>query len=144
LDLRETAMCGRLIPMRRSTLTLETAFGTHAIHIEIPETAAEQQAGLKFRANVPERTGMLFLYGVGQEVTMWMKDTRVSLDMVFIRADGRVHRIEAQTEPLSHTVVPSRGPVVAVLELAAGSAGRLGLKPGDRAVHPAFTGTGRV
>jgi uncharacterized protein len=130
--------------MRRSTLILDTAFGAHTIQIEIPETVAEQQAGLKFRSSVPERTGMLFLYGVGQEVTMWMKDTCVSLDMVFIRADGRVHHIEAGTEPLSQTVVPSRGAVVAVLELAAGSAQRLGLRPGDRVAHPALARTGRI
>ena len=79
---------------------------------------------------------MLFLYPAPQEVTMWMKDTPVSLDMVFIRADGRVHRIEANTEPLSETIVRSKGGVAAVLELAAGSSARLGLKGGDRAVHP--------
>jgi uncharacterized protein len=124
--------------MRRSTLTLHTMLGAHAIEIEIPETVAEQQTGLKFRPSVPERTGMLFLYDTSQEVTMWMKDTQVPLDMVFIAVDGRVHRIEARTEPLSQTVVPSRGAVVAVLELAAGAAQRLGLEPGDRVVHPVF------
>jgi uncharacterized protein len=124
--------------MRRSTLTLETAFGAYAIEIEIPETVAEQQTGLKFRSLVPERTGMLFLYDASQEVRMWMKDTHVSLDMVFIKPDGRVHRIEARTQPLSQWVVASRGNVLAVLELAAGSAEQLGLRPGDRALHAAF------
>ncbi len=124
--------------MRRSTLILETASGTHSIDIEIPESMAEQQAGLGFRRQVPPGTGMLFLYPASQEVSMWMKDTHVSLDMVFIKADGMVHRIEAATRPLSRTVVPSRGDVVAVLELAAGSARHLALEPGDQVVHPAF------
>lgn len=74
---------------------------------------------------------------------MWMKDTRVSLDMVFIKTDGEVHRIEARTQPLSQTVIPSRGGVAAVLELAAGSAEQLGLRPGDRAEHPAFAAPAR-
>jgi uncharacterized membrane protein (UPF0127 family) len=124
--------------MRRSTLILKTASGTHSIEIEIPETVAEQQAGLGFRRQVPFGTGMLFLYPSSQEVIMWMKDTQVSLDMVFIKADGIVHRIEACTTPLSRMVVPSRGNVAAVLELAAGSTERLGLEPGDRVEHAAF------
>ena len=124
--------------MRRSTLILETASGAHSIEIEIPETVVEQRAGLGFRRHVPPDTGMLFLYSSGQEVSMWMKDTHVSLDMVFIKPDGTVHRIEAHTVPLSHAVVPSRGNVVAVLELAAGSAQRMLLAPGDRVVHPVF------
>ena len=124
--------------MRRSTLTLLTERGGRTIAIEIPESVAEHRAGLMFRRSVPEYTGMLFLYPRAQEVTMWMKDTHVSLDMVFIKADGLVHRIEAETSPLSRTVVPSRGDVVAVLELAAGSALHLALKPGDLVVHPAF------
>ena len=124
--------------MRRGNLILETALGAHTIEIEIPETAGEHQAGLMFRPSVPENTGMLFLYPRSQEVTMWMKDTHVSLDMVFIKADGGVHRVEARTEPLSHAMIRSRGAVVAVLELAAGSADRLGLKAGDRAVCSAL------
>jgi uncharacterized membrane protein (UPF0127 family) len=69
---------------------------------------------------------------------MWMKNTYLSLDMVFIRADGVVHRIEAYTEPRSETIIPSNGAVTAVLELIGGDAARLGLKPGDRIVHPIF------
>jgi uncharacterized membrane protein (UPF0127 family) len=124
--------------MRRSTLILLTERGGRAIAIEIPESVAEHRVGLMFRRSVPEYTGMLFLYPGSQEVTMWMKDTHVSLDMVFLKANGEVHRIEERTLPLSYAVIPSRGPVRAVLELAAGSAARLGLKPGDRAEHPAL------
>lgn len=124
--------------MRRSKLTLQTAQGAHVIDIEIVTTPAEQQMGLMFRRSVPEKTGMLFVYAGPQEITMWMKDTYVSLDMVFINASGTVHRIEAHTEPFSQTTIPSKGDVVAVLEMVAGSAEKLGLKPGDRVVHALF------
>jgi uncharacterized membrane protein (UPF0127 family) len=69
---------------------------------------------------------------------MWMDNTRIPLDMVFIRADGIVHRIQAWTEPFSRETIGSRGKVIACLELAGGAAERLGLKPGDRVEHPAF------
>ena len=124
--------------MRRDRLILQTAQGAHVIDIEIPETATEQQAGLMFRVSVPDKIGMLFLYPARQEVTMWMKDTSVSLDMVFIKADGEVHRVEAHTQPFSQALICSRGDVTAVLELAAGSAQRLQLQAGDRVMHSAF------
>jgi uncharacterized protein len=81
---------------------------------------------------------MLFVYDDPREVTMWMENTHIPLDMVFIRADGVVHRIQAWTEPFSRAIVGSRGMVIACLELAGGAAERLGLKPGDRVEHPAF------
>lgn len=124
--------------MRRETLVLETAAGEHVIDVEIADTPEEKAVGLMFRRSVPERTGMLFPYETQQEVTMWMRNTYVPLDMVFIRADGVVHRIEARTEPLSERIVASRGPVTAVLELAGGAAERLGLRPGDRVHHAHF------
>ena len=84
---------------------------------------------------------MLFPHKEPRELTMWMRNTYIPLDMVFIRADGTVHRIEAKTEPLSDRIISSKGPVSAVLEIAGGNADRLGLKPGDKVRHPAF-GTG--
>ena len=69
---------------------------------------------------------------------MWMRNTYIPLDMVFIRADGVVHRIEAWTEPLSDDIISSHGEVSACLELAGGAAERLGLKPGDRVAYPLF------
>ncbi len=124
--------------MRRETLTLMTAAGEHVIDVEVAETPQEKAVGLMFRRSVPDKTGMLFPYEGPQEVTMWMRNTFVSLDMIFIRADGVVHRIEARTEPLSERTIASNGPVTAVLELAAGAAERLGLKPGDRVLHRHF------
>jgi|CeladaMinimDraft_18_1061708.scaffolds.fasta_scaffold00013_196 uncharacterized membrane protein (UPF0127 family) len=129
--------------MRRDTLVLVTATGEHKIEIEVAETPQEKAIGLMFRPNVPPNTGMLFPYETAQEITMWMRNTYVSLDMVFIRADGTVHRIEERTEPFSERTIPSQGPVTAVLELAAGEAARLGLKPGDRVIHPHFGNASR-
>jgi uncharacterized protein len=124
--------------MRRERLTLQTAQGEHVIDIEITETAEEKALGLMFRTSLADKAGMLFVYDGPQEIAMWMKNTYIPLDMVFITAEGIVHRIEARTEPHSETIVPSNGAVLAVLELAGGAAERLGLKRGDRVVHPAF------
>ena len=124
--------------MRRETLTLVTAQARHVIDIEVTETPAEMQRGLMFRTHLAEKAGMLFVYDDAREVAMWMENTHIPLDMVFIRADGVVHRIQAWTEPFSRAIVSSRGNVIACLELAGGATERLGLKPGDRVEHPAF------
>ena len=120
--------------MRHDILTLATATGEKKIDIEVAVTINEQTHGLMFRTALPDTSGMLFPYSPPRELTMWMKNTYLSLDMVFIRADGIVHRIEARTEPLSETVISSNGAMAAVLELAGGAAERLGLKPGDRVI----------
>ena len=109
------------------------------IDIEIADAPEEKQMGLMFRTELADNKGMLFPYDVPREVTMWMHNTYIPLDMVFINADGTVHRIEERAEPLSDRVISSKGPVVAVLELAGGAAKRLGLKPGDRVRHPLFS-----
>jgi uncharacterized membrane protein (UPF0127 family) len=124
--------------MRRDTVKLVTQSATHTIDVEITETAQEKAQGLMFRTRLDDRSGMLFFYDRPQEITMWMRNTYIPLDMVFIRADGVVHRIEARTEPLSENIIASRGDVVACLELAGGAAERLGLKPGDRVEHRLF------
>lgn len=124
--------------MRQDRLTLVTSAGEQAIEIEVAETPEQKSLGLMFRTSLADGKGMLFPYPVAQEITMWMKNTLIPLDMVFIRADGVVHRIEVRTEPLSETVIASKGPVTAVLELAGGAAERLGLKPGDKVVHAHF------
>ncbi len=127
----------------KDKLTLITSTGQHAIEIEIAETNEQKSLGLMFRPSIPASTGMLFPYGDPQEITMWMRNTYASLDMVFIKADGIVHRVEAGTEPLSERIISSKGRVSAVLELAAGEAKRLGVKPGDRVDHAIFKGARR-
>ena len=124
--------------MKHDTLTLLTAGGATKIDIEVAASMDEQMRGLMYRTTLADTAGMLFPYDPPHELTMWMKNTYIPLDMVFIRPDGVVHRIEMRTEPLSETVIASGGPVAAVLELAGGAAERLGLKPGDRIDYPFF------
>jgi uncharacterized membrane protein (UPF0127 family) len=81
---------------------------------------------------------MLFPFPAERIATFWMQNTYVSLDMIFIKSDGSVQRIEKRAEPLSTRTVSSGSPVLAVLELVAGSADRLGIKPGDKITYPAF------
>lgn len=102
----------------------------------LARTPAEQRRGLMHVRDVPDGWGMLFLYGREREISMWMKNTRVSLDMLFIRADGTIARIETNTRPLSLESIPSGEPVNRVLELKAGSAKRWGVKPGDKLLSP--------
>lgn len=124
--------------MRLERLILVTSVGEKAIMIEIAETPEDKMRGLMFRTSLDDDKGMLFPYGDPQEITMWMKNTSIPLDMVFIRADGTVHRIEARTEPMSERIIGSQGKVSAVLELAGGAAERLGLKANDKVRHAIF------
>jgi uncharacterized membrane protein (UPF0127 family) len=124
--------------MRSEKLTLVAGGSEHIIQVEVTSTPEEKAMGLMFRTSLADDAGMLFPYSPPQEATMWMRNTYISLDMLFIRADGIIHRIETNTEPFSERVIASRGPVAAVLELKAGAAARLGLKPGDRVRHPLF------
>jgi len=124
--------------MRRDTLKFITSTGEHVFDIEIADTMEEKSRGLMFRRSLADNAGMLFPYQPAQEITMWMKNTYISLDMVFIRRDGTVHRIEQSTEPFSEKIISSQGNVSAVLELKAGVAKKIGLKPGDKAVHSLF------
>ncbi|HWM83155.1 MAG TPA: DUF192 domain-containing protein [Pseudolabrys sp.] len=120
------------------TVEIATRSGVHAFSVEMATNDAERAKGLMYRKELPEGRGMLFDFGRDQEVSMWMKNTYVSLDMIFIRADGRIARIAENTEPLSTRIVSSGGPVRAVLEVVAGTARKLGIAPGDRVAHPLF------
>jgi uncharacterized protein len=129
--------------MRVEQLTIEPASGgtSHAFNIELATTDQEKAVGLMFRTKLSDSEGMLFPYGNPQVLTMWMHNTYIPLDMVFIRADGVIHRIESSAQPLSDRVISSEAPVTAVLELVGGAAGRLGIKPGDKVRHTAFDAT---
>lgn len=110
--------------------------------VEVARTPEQQTVGLMFRTSVPADGGMLFDWGRPRESSMWMRNTVSSLDMVFITAEGRVRRIAERTVPYSLAPINSGGPVRATLELAAGTAERLGIRVGDRVEHPIF-GTAR-
>jgi uncharacterized membrane protein (UPF0127 family) len=120
------------------TIEIASKNGVHAFTVEIATTDQERQTGLMFRKELPEGRGMLFDFSRDQEVAMWMKNTYVSLDMIFIQSDGRILRIAERTEPQSEKIISSGGPVRGVLEVVAGTAKKLGIAPGDRVAHPMF------
>ena len=91
-----------------------------------------------WRTQVPRGTGMLFDFKTPESSTFWMENTLVSLDLIFIRADGRIANIAANAQPMSRALIPSDGPVLAVLEIGAGESRRLGLAAGQRVTHRIF------
>jgi uncharacterized membrane protein (UPF0127 family) len=115
-----------------------TRGGVHVFDVELAVTAEERSKGLMFRRELPQGRGMLFDFVGEGPIAMWMKNTFVSLDMIFIRADGRIARIAENTTPQSETTIPSGAPVKAVLEVVAGTVKRLGIAPGDRVAHRIF------
>jgi uncharacterized membrane protein (UPF0127 family) len=119
-------------------LSITTASGKHDFQVEVMRTDDEQQRGMMFRRSLDDDKGMLFPFQAERIATFWMQNTYVSLDMIFIKSDGSVQRIEKRAEPLSTRTVSSGSPVLAVLELVAGSADRLGIKPGDKIAYPIF------
>jgi uncharacterized membrane protein (UPF0127 family) len=110
----------------------------HGFTVEMALSPEQQMVGLMFRPEVKADEGMLFDWGAPRESSMWMRNTLASLDMLFIAADGRIHRIAERTVPLSLTPVDSRGPVRATLELQAGITERLDIRVGDRVLHRLF------
>ena len=124
--------------MEQQTLEIATKKGVHVFSVELAVTDEERQKGLMFRKSLPESYGMLFDFKRDQDVSMWMHNTYVSLDMIFIKADGRILRIAENTPTESDRIISSGGPVRAVLEVVAGTAKKLGIAPGDTVGSPIF------
>jgi uncharacterized protein len=122
----------------QQTIEIASKNGVHVFTVELAVTDQERERGLMFRKQLPEGQGMLFDFKREQEVTMWMENTYIPLDMIFIRRDGRIWRIAENTEPLSRAIISSEGPVLAVLEVVGGTAKKLGIAPGDRVGAPMF------
>jgi uncharacterized membrane protein (UPF0127 family) len=123
---------------RAEGLDIVTASGPHHYDVEIAADEPTRERGLMERRTMPADHGMLFEFPERQPVTFWMKDTYLPLDMAFIDADGTVRRIVERATPMSEALIPSEAPVTAVLELNAGQAAAIGLKPGDKVVFPFF------
>jgi uncharacterized membrane protein (UPF0127 family) len=119
-------------------LTVETSSGTHPFLVEVMRTGPQRERGLMFRRYLPEDRGMLFEFQTEQPLMMWMKDTYLSLDMIFISRSGKIVKIAQNTEPLSERIISSGSPAAAVLEVKAGTAKRIGLGIGDKVRHPIF------
>ena len=129
---------GPVRPTGLQTLEIASKTGVHGFTVEIADTEAEREKGLMFRKELPEGRGMLFDFQHDQEVGFWMQNTYIPLDMIFIRGDGRILRIQENAEPLSTRLIPSGGPVLGVLEVIGGTARKLGIKAGDQVAHPIF------
>jgi uncharacterized membrane protein (UPF0127 family) len=126
------------VALEKQPLTFATSSGSHAITVEVADTESTRSTGLMYRRSIGADEGMIFIYDREQEITMWMKNTYISLDMIFVKRDGTISHIAANAEPFSENIISSEGPALAVIEMAAGSAARLGLRPGDKVRHPAF------
>lgn len=120
------------------TLIIKAQGGRHRFSVEIADTGPRQARGLMFRRDLPRDQGMLFLYRTETAMAMWMKNTYLPLDMLFIAGDGRIVHIVERTVPLSTQLIGSNGPAAAVLEVVGGTVSRLGIALGDRVIHPAF------
>jgi uncharacterized protein len=129
---------GPVRPAGVQTLEIASKTGVHAFTVELADNDAEREKGLMYRKELPEGRGMLFDFHQEAPVGFWMENTYISLDMIFIRGDGSILRIAENTEPLSTRIIPSGGPVRAVLEVIGGTARKMGIAPGDRVASPIF------
>jgi uncharacterized membrane protein (UPF0127 family) len=124
----------------KAELTIVTATGPHKFTVELATTPAQMEQGLMFRRSLGADAGMLFDYRQPSMAVMWMKNTLIPLDMLFVDQAGRILNIHERAVPGSLETIASAGAVRAVVELNGGTAARLGIKPGDRVVFPIFSG----
>jgi uncharacterized membrane protein (UPF0127 family) len=120
-------------------LSIETRSGTERFIIEIADEQSEREVGLMYRTDLPQNRGMLFDFGTDRMVTMWMRNTPLSLDMIFIDRSGRIVRVAENTTPYSPAIISSQRAVRYVLELNAGVAAAKGIRAGDMVRHPLIT-----
>ena len=113
-------------------LTIKSDEASHAFTVEIAATEEEIRQGLMFRESLAADAGMLFDFGEVRPASMWMKNTLIPLDMLFIARDGKVRTIKENAEPLSEAIIDSKGPIDYVLELNSGTVKRLGIRTGNR------------
>lgn len=129
--------------LEQAAVSVETAAGAHEFQVWIAADARSRERGLMYVRELPPGSGMLFLFEFPQPLAFWMKNTYLSLDLVFIGRDGSIVNIAENAKPLSLDPIESAGDAVAVLEVVAGTARRLGLKPGDRVRLPGLRTTGK-
>ncbi len=129
----------KAVPVREP-LVIQSADGSrHTLQVEVVDTAETRARGLMFRTRLPASSGMLFDYGKSDRVAMWMKNTPLSLDMVFIRDTGEISKIHNNAVPHSLQRINSGEPVRASLEVNAGTLEKLGIREGDFILHPIFS-----
>ncbi|GAA4760141.1 DUF192 domain-containing protein [Novosphingobium ginsenosidimutans] len=113
-------------------LTVTSASGTHSFKVEVARSAMEQARGLMFRTKLGPDEGMIFPMSPPRGASFWMRNTVISLDLIFIAPDGRISNIAAKAVPYDETPLLSIGAVKAVLEIPGGRAAELGIAPGDK------------
>src|SRR4029077_10146198 len=113
-------------------LTIDGHGRSHVFTVEVARTASQQELGLMNRHGLALDAGMLFPFDPPRPASFWMRNTLIPLDMVFIRPDGSIARIAANTVPMSETPVAGAEPMTAVLEIGGGRAAQLGISEGDR------------
>jgi uncharacterized membrane protein (UPF0127 family) len=126
-------------PLSRVEIEIASGDNVHRFAVEIADTGEKRQIGLMYRNEMAAEHGMLFLFDYPHRASMWMQNTYLPLDMLFIDGQGIVRSIARDTVPMTTTHIRSAGPVSAVLELNAGLSATLGLGPGDRVIHPFFS-----
>jgi hypothetical protein len=117
-------------------LILHTGKGAFTFNVEVVDTPETTAQGLMFRESLADDAGMLFDFKEVREVSFWMQNTLIPLDMIFIAPDGTVETIHVNARPLDTTSIPSQVPVQFVLEIPGGRSVEIGLEPGDRVEHP--------
>jgi uncharacterized membrane protein (UPF0127 family) len=126
----------QLRDFRRAEVAIERQGGRDTFSVWLALTSAEQQQGLMWIRQLPRDAGMLFMLDAPRPMDMWMKNTYVSLDMLFFDAGGRITHIHRRAGTLSENIISSGGTVGGVLEILAGEADRRGIRVGDRIVLP--------
>jgi len=121
-----------------SELTIVSATGPHRFTVEVAETPEQMEQGLMFRRTMAPDAGMLFDYKTPTVATMWMRNTLIPLDMLFVDGQGRIVNIRQRAVPQSLDIIAAAAPVRAVIELNGGTVARLGIAPGDQVQHPIF------
>ncbi len=116
-------------------LTLRTATGEYRFNVEVVDTPESRAQGLMFRTELADDAGMLFDFKEEREVSFWMQNTLIPLDMIFVGTDGIIDTIHVNARPQDPTSIPSEVPVQFVLEIPGGRSVEIGLKPGDVMVH---------
>lgn len=119
-------------------LVVHSKRGEHKFTVEVASTEDQRARGLMFRERMALNAGMLFVFEAAGERYFWMKNTPLSLDILFIGEDGRIKRIAEGTTPFSEQIIPSEAPALSVLELLAGTSRRLGIALGDQVVAPSL------
>lgn len=128
----------RLQTFEKGRLGIQTREGRHDFNVEIARRQKQHAQGLMFRRRLAADAGMLFLYHRSQPASMWMKNTYIPLDMIYIDRNGTIVGYHERAVPGSLEVITSKKPVNAVLEVNSGTVSRLKIAVGDKVVHPAF------